>query len=121
LDNEHNDAHDKVAMYGRSFYPWDRVFERDETDTKQEREDGNDGRLDDERDENPILVRWLETAWVTKGATHKVPEELAVDKCPDAGPNSVARCDEGDEACIFVPHKFAHRILELAWVDLVLK
>jgi len=79
-----------------------------EHETHQHRKDGNDRHLDDERNEDRSTRRRLESSGITHSATNEVPEELAEDQAPEAGPDSVDARGDGDEARIFMPNEIAH-------------
>ena len=104
-----DDAHDEATVNGPALDPRNRILEREDARSEYEAQRGDNGRFDDkDREESVVVGRpgndriskrllpsatgksdVLDTSWVADGAAHEVPEELAVDECPESCPKRV--------------------------------
>jgi len=112
LEEQGRDPHYNATLDGGALQERCRIFKRDHEEGQDDAHDLNNREFDNQHDEYLCAGRRLQASGCTEYTTNEVPEELAVEKAPEAGPDGVDTSGHGDVACVFVPDKFPHCVLK---------
>jgi len=91
-----------------AFQEWGGEFQGDDKPSQYNRDYLYDGRLDNYCDKKGRTGWGLEPSWISQRSPNEIPEKLAPNQAPKAGPESINTRSDSDKAGILVPNEVSH-------------
>jgi len=80
----------------------------DDEPGQQNRDDLDDGCLDNDRNKKGRTGRGLKPSGVSQRSSNEIPEELAPDQTPKASPESINTRSDSDKTGVLMPNEVSH-------------